>query len=53
MKREDLTKTFMMILNRKKQQLWAPWFIQTYFSVVTIHQIASQLPRFVTVLIDR
>ena len=32
MKREELTKTFVLILYWKT--LWSPWFIQTYFSAI-------------------
>ena len=35
MKREQLTKTFMIISN------WSPWFIQKYFSVVRVKYMAS------------
>ena len=37
MKQEELTKTFMMISNRKN--FWSPWFIWKYFNALSIKYI--------------
>ena len=42
MKRKELTKTFLMILNWKKT-FWSPWLMQKYFSVVRVKQKYSNI----------
>ena len=43
-KQKELNKTFlMMILNR--ENLWSPWFIHKYFSVVRVNHLTTRLSR--------
>ena len=48
MKRTEVIKTFMMIANLKKN-IWSPWFIQKYFSVVRVKASSAKMIRSLNV----